>query len=232
MIKNSIDKNAQNWEMIYNQKKAGNFLIYPSEHLVSLFFQNKSLFNLNGNCLDFGFGSANNSEFLIQQLSQPGQLYGLEIAESSLLIAQQRLNKYKNFSANNFKISSGKSDFDINFFDLVIAWQMLCYNNKTSLISTIAKLHNYLKRNGILICTLTTHNDVKVKYANLVAEDTYEVDSRIPHQEGCHVVSPKNKEDFVALFHAFDVIDVGYYERASFIQENSASEYYLIAKKK
>ncbi len=225
----SPNKNIENWETIYQQKKAGNYLTYPSEHLVSLFFQHKVEINLQGNCLDFGFGSANNSEFLIQHMQH---LYGIEIAESSLLNARKRLANYPNFNPDNFKITNGKLDFSELFFDLIVAWQMLYYNDKKSLIATIAKLHRYLKPDGILICTLITHNDIKVKYAKCIAPDTYEIDDRISHQEGCHVFSPKNKEDFLALFEAFDDIDVGYYERTSFLKENATSEYYLIARKK
>ena len=59
-----MDKNIENWDQIYTQNKAGSFLNYPNENLVTLFFHNKKLINQNGACLDFGFGSANNSEFL------------------------------------------------------------------------------------------------------------------------------------------------------------------------
>ncbi|PRC91479.1 class I SAM-dependent methyltransferase [Solimicrobium silvestre] len=228
MMTSECDKNAENWEAIYRQKKAGNYLIYPSEHLVSLFFQNKAAITLSGKCLDFGFGSANNSEFLIQQMQE---LYGIEIAESSLISAKNRLAKYTNFNPENFKLIAKEHDFNHNFFDLIVAWQMLYYNDMANLELTIAKLADYLKPGGILICTLITNNDVKVRHANRVAADTYEIDHRIPHQEGCKVFSPKNKDDFLALFQAFNVIDVGYYERTSFLAENSTSEYYLIAKK-
>ncbi len=224
-----MTKNSENWEAIYGQKKAGNFLMYPSEHLVSLFFQNKSAINLTGRALDFGFGSGNNSEFLIQQMNE---LYGIEIAESSLPTAKNRLSRYDNFNPAYFKAGNKKNDFDANFFDLIVAWQMLYYNDEPGLIASIARLHHYLKPSGILICTLITHNDVKVKHAKRIAEDNFEIDSRIPHQEGCRVFSPKNKAGFLALFHEFEEIDVGYYERTSFLTENTTSEYYLVARKK
>lgn len=47
--------------------------------------------------------------------------------------------------------------------------------------------------------------------------DTYEIDERIPHQEGCRVFSPKNEQEILALFDRFEVVDCGYYERASFL---------------
>lgn len=223
---NRTNKNAENWEAIYRQKKAGNYLMYPSEHLVTLFFQHKSIINLQGRCLDFGFGSANNAEFLIQQMSQ---LFGIDISDSSVACARERLKNYPNFSSINWSTKPLERD---NFFDLVVAWQMLYYNDKAGLVATIDKLHRSMKSSGIFIATLITPNDVKVKLANRISIDEYEIDHRIPHQQGCRVYLPQNKEAFLALFTEFDVIDVGYYERSSYLVDNATSEYYVVARKR
>ncbi len=89
-----MDKNITNWEEIYSNNKAGSFLNYPNENLVTLFFQNRQYINQDGKCLDFGFGSSNNSEFLIQHMQE---LYGVEISQSSVNIAKKRLAKFDNF---------------------------------------------------------------------------------------------------------------------------------------
>lgn len=109
---------------------------------------------------------------------------------------------------------------------------MLYYNDKQGLLTSIAKLYEWLKPGGMLLCTLITPRDVKVKNARLIDVDTYVIDGRIPTQEGCKVFSPKNEQEFLGLFDRFDVIDYGYYERASSASENTSSEYYLVAKKK
>lgn len=223
-----MDKNVTNWDEIYSNNKAGSFLNYPNENLVTLFFQNRKAINMNGKCLDYGFGSANNSEFLIQFMRE---LYGIEISESSVNIAKKRLAKFDNFHPENFVVSGDEQDFT-GFFDLIVAWQMLCYNNKMGLKVSINNLYDRLKVDGVLLCTLTTNRDVKTQFANKVEEDTYVIDERIPHQAGCIVYSPKNEQDFLSLFNRFEVIEYGYFERASFLSENSASEYYLVARKK
>lgn len=223
-----MDKNIANWDDIYSNGKAGSFLSYPNENLVTLFFQNKKDINLNGRCLDYGFGSANNAEFLIQHIQE---LYGIEISESSVNIAKNRLAKFGNFNPNNFLVSGSESNLT-GYFDLIVAWQMLCYNDKQGLLTSIAKLYEWLKPGGMLLCTLITPRDVKVKNARLIDVDTYVIDGRIPTQEGCKVFSPKNEQEFLGLFDQFDVIDYGYYERASSASENTASEFYLVAKKK
>jgi len=223
-----MNKNVANWDNIYSNNKPGSYLNYPNENLVTLFFHNRNVINLKGKCLDYGFGSANNSEFLIQHMSE---LYGIEISESSVNIAKKRLARFGNFHPDNFVVSGQEQNF-AGFFDLIVAWQMLYYNDKAGLSSSITKLYECLRPGGILLCTLITARDVKIKHAELVNEDTYVIDGRIPHQEGCNICSPKSEQDFLNLFKRFEVIDYGYYERASFLFENTASEYYLVARKK
>ncbi len=223
-----MDKNITNWEEIYSNNKAGSFLNYPNENLVTLFFQNRQYINQDGKCLDFGFGSSNNSEFLIQHMQE---LYGVEISQSSVNIAKKRLAKFDNFQEKKFTVN-GLKQIPSDFFDLIVAWQMLYYNDENGLISSINKLHDCLKDGGILLCTLITNRDIKTKLAKKVEEDLYVIDERIPHQSGCKVYSPKNERDFLRLFDQFEVIDFGHFERASFMIENTSSEYYLVAKKK
>lgn len=223
-----MDKNIANWDEIYSNNKAGGFLNYPNENLVTLFFQNRKNINLNGKCLDYGFGSANNAEFLIQHMQE---LYGIEISESSVNIAKKRLVKFGNFDPDNFMVSGSEPNL-IGHFELIVAWQMLYYNDKQGLLASITKLYEWLKPEGMLLCTLITPRDVKVKNAKLVDVDTYVIDGRIPTQEGCKVFSAKNEQEFLKLFDRFEVIDCGYYERASSLSENTASEYYLVARKK
>jgi SAM-dependent methyltransferase len=223
-----MDKNIANWDDIYSNNKAGSFLNYPNENLVTLFFQNRTSINLKGRCLDYGFGSANNSEFLIQHMQE---LYGIEISESSVNIAKNRLARFGNFNPANFLVSGSEPNL-ADHFELIVAWQMLYYNNKQGLLASIVRLYEWLKPGGMLLCTLITPRDVKVKNAKQVDVDTYVIDERIPTQEGCKVYSPRNQQEFLDLFDRFEVIDCGYYERASTLSKNAASEYYLVAKKK
>lgn len=223
-----MNKNISNWDDIYSNKKAGSFLHYPNENLVTLFFQNKQAINLNGRCLDYGFGSANNTEFLIQHIHE---IYGIEISESSLDIANNRLAKFKNFRKTNFFLWGKEPDL-AGKFDLIVAWQVLYYNDKQGLLTCIEKMYDYLVPGGVLMCTMITPRDVKVKNAQKIDSNVYVIDKRIPTQEGCLVFSSASEKDFLLLFNRFDVLDHGYYERSSSLSGNVASEYYLVAKKK
>lgn len=223
-----MNDNIENWDNIYKKKKSGSFLNYPSENLVTLFHQHKTYINKNGNCLDYGFGSANNTEFLIQQISE---VYGVEISESSIEIAKERLSKFHNFRPEKFTLANNESTFD-NYFDTIVAWQMLCYNDKNGLKESINKLHTYLKPKGVIFCTLTTQRDIKTIYAKPESENTFVIDDRIPHQTGCLIYAPKSSDELLDLFSKFEVIDHGHFERISYQTRNAASEFYLIGQKK
>ena len=221
-------ENGSHWEHIYSHNKPGSFLSYPNENLVTLFFQNRKEINQSGTCLDFGLGSGNNAEFLIQHM---GTLYGMDIAESSIAIARQRLARHPQFQPERFSVGTSQQLPTEGYFDLIVAWQMLYYNDVAGLHDSIERLYRALTPGGVLIATLITDRDVKVQHATPSAPGTWVIDGRIPHQQGCTIVSPANREDFSGLFHAFTLIDYGYYERASFMTNNTASEYYIIAKK-
>ena len=117
-------------------------------------------------------------------------------------------------------------------FDLVVAWQVLCYNDLQGMKDSVRKLYASLKPGGILITTLTTQRDVKAKFAAKVAPNTFVIDDRIPHQKGCQVFAVNGKNKFLSFFDQFEVLDTGYYERLSFLAENTLSEHYLVAQKR
>jgi len=222
-----MDKNIKNWKKIYSRGLAGGLLRYPNENLVALFTKYKSLINLEGCCLDYGFGSANNSEFLVQYMAS---LHGVEIASSCLDIARDRLAAYKKFDPSLFVVRQDLSGYE-NKFDLVVAWQVLCYNDMQGLKDRVRMLQASLKPGGILITTLTIQSDIKAKFASQVAPNTFVIDERIPHQEGCQIFAVKDKNEFLSIFEAFEVLDAGWFGRGSFCEERTLSEYYLVARK-
>ena len=222
-----MEQNASNWERIYSGGKAGSYLNYPSETLVTLFHQQKRLINQKGRGLDFGFGSANNSEFLIRHMQE---LHGLEVAQASVRIACERLAGFSNFQSSNFRVSGSEGDLT-GTYDLIVAWQVLCYNDLAGVRSSIARLRGWLKPGGVLMCTLMTPRDVKVRFSRPLAEDTYAIDERIPEQEGCVVYAPGTAQRFLSLFGEFSVLDHGHFERGSDVSMYLTSEYYAVALK-
>ena len=224
-----MNQNIINWNNIYKNHGAGSFLNYPNEVLVTLFYRYRKYINLDGKCLDYGFGSGNNSEFLIQHMRQ---MYGSEISESAISAVNSRLSKYENFDKKLFSLEF-KSDFCD--FDLIIAWQVLYYNTKDSFQQALDNLVNSLKVNGILIVSLSTHKDIKVTMSKKIDKNTFVIGDFIPHQTGCTMYSPATKEEFLHFFEPYNLetLDYGYFENMSYIKsENCLSEYYLVARKK
>jgi trans-aconitate methyltransferase len=222
-----MSSNTLNWNAIYSNGLPGSFLRYPDNNFVSLFFQNRSHIKINGSCLDYGFGSANNSEFLIQNM---GELYGIEASEASIEVAHKRLINFRGFNQLNYVSKWDLSNWK-NKFDLVLAWQALYYNDEEGVRDTIERFYSILANNGVLIVTLITQRDTKAIFATKVAPNTFKIDERIPSQNGCVVYAVDCIDNFLKFFDKFNILDFGLFERASLSSGNMLSEYYLVVKK-
>ena len=223
-----MSRSEDRWEEIYKLGKPGAFLHYPSEHLVTLFHQNKHRINTLGKVLDYGFGSGNNSEFLMQSM---GQFYGIEISEASIHNLAKRFSNEPKFHPENIYHTRDRVKLACQF-DLIVAWQVLYYNDYKGLEDTLSWIHDSLHTGGIFIATMITNRDVKSKYSRALTNGLRVIDERIPHQEGCVVINLLNQEEFVGLFRNWDIIDIGYYEHHSSTTAITASENYIIVAKK
>lgn len=222
-----MEKNIEKWQQIYAQGLAGSFMQYPNETLVTLFFQNRTRFAPGSICLDYGFGSGANSEFLIKHV---GELCGIEIAQSSVDIVSNRLKLYSNFKPECFTTQPDWSALQ-DKFDIVVAWQVLCYNDRQSLQGAISLLRDSLRPGGVLIATLTSQEDVKAKFAKQVAPSTFVIDERIPHQAGCQIYAVASEGEFLTFFSDFKVVDSGRYLRSSSVTGQALAEYFVVATK-
>jgi SAM-dependent methyltransferase len=223
-MSNSEDR----WEEIYKLGKPGAFLHYPSEHLVTLFHQNKHRINTHGKVLDYGFGSGNNSEFLIQSM---GEFYGIEISEASIDNLTKRFSTQPKFHTENIFHTRDRGKIDCQF-DLIVAWQVLYYNDFKGLDEAINWICDSLLEDGVFIVTMITDRDIKVRSSRSLGSGLRIIDERIPHQEGCIVISLADHEAFLQCFHRFNILDFGHYERHSQSTKITASEHYAVMVKK
>ena len=216
------------WERIYKEKGSGSFFRYPSEIFVTQFLRHKNNITLNGKALDYGCGSGNNTEFLIEEMES---VFGLDISESSIGITKKRLKSHKRYYEKNFA-TSFKSNF--NKFDFILAWQVLYYNTEEGFKESLKELYSRLNHDGVFILTLPTRNDLKVTLSQQISKNTFVITSSIPHQEGCTIFSPSTIEDFLNLFKTYDLIkvDYGIFSNSSYLANDTASEFYLVGKKK
>jgi len=223
-----MDQNKESWNDIYNEGES--YMQYPNEALVVSYHRIKNKLPNKVSCLDYGFGSGNNSEFIISKVED---FYGLEISESAKEITSHRLDKFQNFDSKNLYISENKyiNKFE-NKFDLIVAWHVISYNTHESIQEVIEHFYKYLKNGGILITSLATPRDISKKYSEEIDHNTFKIDSNIIGQEGCIVVIPKDAEDFKNYFHKYKTLDIGHEERMSYEKANDLhSHYYGIFQK-
>lgn len=222
-----MKENKIQWDNIYGN--GGSYMEYPNEALVVSYHRIKNILPKEITCLDYGFGSGNNSEFLIKRVNN---LYGIEISNEAQKTTINRLKNYANFNENNLKISENKfiPEFE-NKFDLIVAWYVISYNTHESVQEIISHFFRYLKKGGVLITTLATSKDISKLASEKVSENTYRINKNIADQEGCIVVIPKNELDFKSYFSKYQSLDVGYEERISLEHNDFHSHYYGIFKK-
>jgi len=223
-----MNTNKQSWESIY--RNGNSCLKYPSQTLVILYHRVKMYLPKTVTCLDYGFGSGNNSEFLIEKVDA---FYGVETSPSAKEITCKRLKNYAVFKKENLILVSSDDYIESysNKFDLIVAWNVVDYNTLETLKATINNLFGYLKKTGILIVTMATQNDTSQKNSTPLSHNTYLLNNNINGQAGCTVVIPQNEKEFEAYFHQFKVRDIGCEERISYKKNDFYSHYYGVFEK-
>ena len=222
-----MKENRDAWEELYTQ--GDSYLKYPNEALIVTYHRIKNLLPKEVVCLDYGFGSGNNSEFIIDKVTD---FYGLEISPEAKDITAVRLDRFEHFKKENLILSN--NEFIPEFegkFDLLVAWHVLSYNDDDNLHKVTEYLYKYLKQGGLLITTLATPRDVSHKNSQRQDKNTYMINSGIVNQEGCLVVIPSDEKEFESYFSQFKTIDIGHEERMSYIKEDFHSHYYGVFQK-
>jgi 2-polyprenyl-3-methyl-5-hydroxy-6-metoxy-1,4-benzoquinol methylase len=219
-----MNDNKSIWENIYRSDLSN--LKYPDSNLVSLFFNIKSAIPSDKKYLDFGCGSGNNAEFLLNHFKE---VYAVDISDSAIELTRKRLGKENDKYNLNFNT---KLDDNFKNFDLVVAWQSLSYNSKESFLVSFKKLIDCLKPNGIIIFTLIDVKDIKVKNSNQLNQFDYKINSNIKTQENCTIFAIDSYEQLLELLSGFsiDIVDYGQFGRYS-REISGIQEYYIIAKK-
>lgn len=136
-----MKENIENWDNIYSD--GGSFLEFPNEALVVTYHRIKRTLPEKIVCLDYGFGSGNNTQFLINRVNE---IYGIEISSQAKDLVKLRLKDNIKFNKNNFIITNTFNPEFENKFDLIVAWHVISYNTHESIEDSIKNLYKYLKR--------------------------------------------------------------------------------------
>ncbi|MCM0626384.1 class I SAM-dependent methyltransferase [Lysinibacillus sp. OL1_EC] len=211
------NRNKEIWEEIYSKGLSN--LEYPNEMFVRLF--NKNFVNNKiGTILDYGFGAGAN---LIHMAKQNCEVFGVEVSESAISIVQKKLAE-NSLTAELLKIEDGRLPFEDNHFDMVVAWQVLVYNNLDTFKKAMSEINRVLKPGGLFLGTMTAVRDISHVMSDRIGD--YEYTSKVPSQEGatCIIV---DKGDLQLLFED-KIIDIGeyYYDFG-----NSISRHWIVTYK-
>lgn len=222
-----MEQNKKAWDDTYSKQEA--YMIYPREPVVVMYHRIKSLLPKDVTFLDYGFGSGNHSEFMIEKVKE---LYGIEVSQEAISLNTKRLKNYSNFNAENLILSNNEyiNSFE-NKFDFIIAWNCLSYNDNQGLKEVIDYLYKYLKEDGILILSLPTQRSTFRKCSKEISENTYVIGKEISEQEGCTIVIPKDEIDFENYFSKFKTLDIGHEEIVSYKGSAEQSHYYGVFQK-
>jgi len=212
----------ENNRSIYENYYAGDMPHYrfPNEYIIR--FHNrflKSRIPDKGNILDFGYGSGNNSVYMIRQ---GYEVYGIEVASSSLDLLKKNLGEYNLDAAclKNFTVVDPDWDalpYEDNFFDFILANHVLYYYpGKEKIQDVCLEFSRCLKPGGIVFFTMIGPGSSIVSDKRKTTEKVYRVagSGRRAPLDGQQIYFVEEEDELTDLFSVFDKTATGYYEES------------------
>jgi len=156
----------------------------------------------NKRLLDIGFGEGAN---LLYFATEGFDCFGTEIAGNRLKLTQNKFKKAGRKAALKL-VDSNDLPFADNFFDAVVAWQSIFYNDKKGYQKIVAEIFRTLKPGGHFLCS--TVSDKHAICAKKIAANLYS--PKIDSQRACLVCAFKNKERVKEMFKKFSDLKIGF----------------------
>lgn len=191
-------KNKKVWEEIY---KKGRLFEYPDDNLIRFIGY---LPVSRGKLLDLGFGTGNNFIYLAKHFT----CSGCEISPTSIALTKKRLDKLG--ISVDLKLFDGGIPYPDNYFDVVVSWQALYYNDEKGLDLMLNEIERVLKSDGCFLVTMLKKN--KADGFDKITGDVYRINAKRPAQtqEGA-IVYMADKKGIKKLFKRFSP-KIGYFE--------------------
>lgn len=216
--------NQETWKKIYASSSFD--ISYPSEILVRyishLFKKGNGL-----KLLDFGFGAGSNLKFLIDF---GFDAYGAETVEAAKKIALRKLNP--DFDALKLKLADEDKPipFSSNFFDVIVAWGVLYYNNEENFIKALFELKRTLRAGGKFIATLCRPNDVTAVNSERISVCERRINKPISGQQDAIIIVLEDEQQIKSRFNLFHDLRIGYSE--SRLPDDAVSSHWIICGEK
>lgn len=177
----SLADNSKIWNELYAEGK--NNLEYPSDVFIRCCYQ--YLGSDVRKVLDYGCGTGAN---LIHLARRGLEMSGLEISEHAISIVRERLLAAGLKADLQVSIPGDNLIWSDGYFDAVIAWQVLCYNDWTSFHNAFKELDRVLCKGGIFIAAIKAPGDITSKFSTPLGDHLYR--SNVQGQNGCIVLIP------------------------------------------
>lgn len=200
-----VDNNTTIWDALY---QSGNFLHYPAEVFVQLYFRTFAKTRQGGTFLDHGCGSGNNSEFIARQ---GWQVTGSDVSVKALEIQMQRLNLLDTKNAQILIDSNIALGSQIDTYDNILCWDCLYYNRLAKAKTDAADLFNALKPGGYFFANMPTLNHEFATTGEQLDDGSIRNSRLGTKQEGAIMTIPSSLEDFIGWFTDMAIIERGHF---------------------
>ncbi|MDP3900331.1 MAG: class I SAM-dependent methyltransferase [bacterium] len=168
--------------------------------------------------LYIGFGEGQNLAYLA---SEGFRCYGTEISRNRLQFVKREFAK-RNTKADLRLVTSSELSFQKNFFDIVVAWQSIYYNDRNGLEATLREVLRVLKPGGQFLSAM-----LSAKHKNLCGREIAPsvFIPRAKSQSHCTTFGFKSSRQIRSMYRHFENIKIGYYSSRIF---DNLSHHYVI----
>ncbi|MBO8164295.1 MAG: class I SAM-dependent methyltransferase [Brevibacillus sp.] len=173
------ERNVQLWENLYS--RGSGFLMYPNDVLVRIAHKLLSS-EKHKKILDYGFGGGAN---YLHFCKRGFEVHGVEVSQSAINVLQEKLRELDIPGQLKF-IEDGKIPYPDSFFDVVVAWQVLYYNDWDGLHFAVEEINRVLRAGGLFIGTMGAVGDCSQIHGIPLGDSLYK--STLPGQEGAIVL--------------------------------------------
>ena len=173
--------------------------------------------------LYIGFDEGQN---LLYFATQGFECYGTEISMPRLR-ATRRLFKAAKQEAKLYHVSSNGLPFPDNYFDAVVSWQSLYYNNATTFKFQLTEILRVLKPGGSILCSMISPGMNQLAHRK-IAKNVYQPMAHTG--QGTAIVFVfENKGQIKKYFAKFDNLKIGFY--SSYLFRGRNFHYVIYAEK-
>ena len=210
------------WDEIWKTKEGQALWTEPDPFVVSLLprFKNEGIEKI----LDIGFGLGRHA---ILFAKEGFDVYGIEASPAGLKYAIKWSEKEK----VALKLTIGEMShlpFDSDFFDLVIAWNVLYHGTADYVHKTVSEIERCLKLDGHLLCTLISTQNNKYGLGEEIEEGTFVIAEEREKSHPHHYFDIKEINRYLSKFTLFECEDIKQFQPGSFhwhIEARLASKY-------